>query len=165
MHSEVTDLRIERRAPRASGLGGGWFIDCKLGGRPFAARWHSRDLAPLSEEDARAWEALSQSDRDRIYTQLFAAFEAAQLADYHRKNRQRQLELGMRIQLRLALRDRAMRPVARPAVVACRPAPCGARALRPRRTRVAARRGPPGLADEGNEDPDDVVRASRQVAA
>src|SRR5215203_3717208 len=105
------------------------------------------------------WEALPQGDRDRIYDQLLAAFEAAQLAEIQQKNRQRQFESAMRMQLRLALRDRAMHPVARSAVVACRHAPRGARAPRPRRTRVAARRGPPGLADEGDEDPDDVVRA------
>jgi hypothetical protein len=162
MHSEVTDLRIERRAPRASGIGGGWFFHCAFAGRTWAGRFYGRDWDFLGDGDEAAWKELSKVHRDAFSARIIAALQEAELTDYHRKNRQRQLELGMRIQLRLALRDRAMRPVARPAVVACRPAPRGARALRPRRTRVAARRGPPGLADEGDEDPDDVVRARRR---
>ena len=119
----------------------------------------------LGDGDEAAWKELSRVDRDAFRAYIVAALQEAELAEYHRKNRQRQLEIGMRIHLRFALRDRAMHPVARPAVVACRPTPRGARALRPRRTRVAARRGPPGLADGGDENPDDVARSPQRVAA
>jgi hypothetical protein len=75
MLSEVTDLRIVRRAPRASGLCGGWVFHCAFAGRTWSGRIYGRDWDFLGDGDEAAWKELSGVHRDAFRDRIVASFE------------------------------------------------------------------------------------------
>jgi hypothetical protein len=116
----VAGIRVERRAPRAHGLGGGWFVSCEFAGRSWNFRFYGYEWVFPREDDAAAWKALTADQRRQLREAATDALEKAQLAHVHRQNHWRQLRSAMRWEIGAGLRHK-LRPAPRRNVVFYRP--------------------------------------------
>jgi hypothetical protein len=140
-------VRVEYRAPRENGLGGGWWASDETVRR---VRFYGRDPAPHPELDV-----LPGTERTQRVARMLAAIEKAQVIRIRRLNRARQFRSGMRSLVFFARRNTALRAWPATTMPRWRPNARSPRRVH-RRTSRATRRGPPS--SSSSEDPPPLIR-------